>query len=306
VWPTPLEPAPALGAALARELWIKREDRSAAAYGGSKVRGLEFLLADLAPGTPCVTVGATGSTHCLATTVHGRARGLRPVLAQFPQPETAPARAIAAAALRSAEVVVRARSRAGLPLAVVRAWMAARALGPPGPRWIPGGGAHPRAVLGHLIAALELGDQLPGGAAPDAVVLPLGSGGTAAGIGLGLAALGWPTRVVAVRVAPRLIANGWRVGQLARAARRLLARRGLRLPAATAPIVVEGLGAGYGAPSAEGAAASSLGAAHGLLLDATYGAKAFAFLLQRTSSSLRRVVFWHTFAAPPLNVEAMP
>src|SRR2546429_8982412 len=60
-WPTPLEPAPALAGALGvATLGLKREDRAAAPGGGNKVRGLEFLLAGLPPGTvfpPAVRAG---------------------------------------------------------------------------------------------------------------------------------------------------------------------------------------------------------------------------------------------------------
>src|SRR5437016_2388345 len=110
-------------------------------------------------------------------------------------------------------------------------------------RWIPGGGAHPRAVAGHLLAGLELATQTP--EPPEAIVLPLGTGGTAAGVALAMAALGWPTMVVAVRVAPAIVANRWRTTWLAHAARRLLARHGIRIPHAASripPVVVDGLG----------------------------------------------------------------
>jgi D-cysteine desulfhydrase len=173
---------------------------------------------------------------------------------------------------------------------VFRAWTHARRLG--APRWIPGGGAHPRAVVGHLLAALELATQLD--EPPDTIVVPLGTGGTAAGIALGVAWLGWPTRVVAVRVAPRLVANRWRTTRLARQAARLLA-----VPDPQCRIeVVDGLGAGYGHPSPAGERARLIAAEHGLRLDPTYGAKAFAALLQLATGNVQRMVFWHTFAWP--------
>lgn len=281
-WPTPLEPAPALARATGvASLWLKREDRA----GGNKVRGLEFLLASAAPETVFVTVGGTGSTHCLATAVHARRLGHRIVLAQFPQPDTDASRAVAAATARVADVVIRAGTRAGLPLAVVRAWVRAGRLGKR--HWIPGGGAAPPAVIGHALAALELADQLD--APPDAIVVPLGTGGTAAGIALGVAWLGWPTRVIAVRVAPRFVANRWRTTRLARAAARLLEApyRQFRID------VVDGLGAGYGHPSPAGERARLIAAEHGLRLDPTYGAKAFAAI-----PGMQRVVFWNTFAWP--------
>src|SRR5205823_37520 len=88
---------------------------------------------------------------------------------------------------------------------------------------------------------------------------------------------------------------------LARRAVRLLARHGIRfpLPVSRFPLsVVDGMGQGYGHPSLEGEAARRLAAEHGLTLDPTYGAKAFAFLLQRAACDVQRVVFWHTFAVP--------
>ena len=281
-WPTPLEPAPALArAAGLAAVWVKREDRS----GGNKVRGLEFLLAGAPPHAVFVTVGGTGSTHCLATAVHARRLGHGTVLAQFPQPDTDASRAVAAATVRAADVIVHARSQLALPWAVVRAWMQARRLGTP--CWIPGGGADPRAVVGHMLAALELKAQLD--EPPDAIVVPLGTGGTAAGIALGVAWLGWPTRVVAVRVAPRLVANQWRTVRLANRARHLVSVDALTLRIE----VVDGLGAGYGHPSAAGDRAHALAAEHGLRLDPTYGAKAFAAIPVK-----QRVVFWNTFAWP--------
>lgn len=295
-WPTPLETWVALGDELRLAvLWAKREDRSSRRYGGNKVRGLEFLLRERGDGSVCVTIGGSGSTHCLATAVHGRALGWRTVVAQFSQFDTPLARAVAMETAAWADIVVTARTHATFVPAVVRAWRAARRLGRR--HWIPGGGAHPRAVLGHVLAALELEQQLP--APPDALVVPLGSGGTAAGLSLGLSVLGWPTRVVAARVAPRLVANRWRVGALERKAGALLAGLGIRarrdpLP----PIIVHVLGGGYGRPTREGEKAQRLAAAAGLTLDATYGAKAFAALAGLPQRGFRRVVFWHTFAPP--------
>ena len=113
-----------------------------------------------------------------------------------------------------------------------------------------------------------------------------------------MAALGWSTRVVGVRVAPLLVANRWRAMQLARGARRLLAHRGVPLPAPRAIDVVDALGEGYGHPTPEGEAACRLASEHGLTLDPTYGAKAFAFLMQRATGPVQRLIFWHTFAIP--------
>ena len=242
-FPTPLEAAPGLAAANGlRGLWLKREDLSSPLYGGNKVRGLEFLFAGAAPGTVFVTMGGTGSTHCLATAVHAARVSCRTVVAQFPQPATPESLAVAAACRGAADRVVLARSQFGLPLAIARGWVAARRLGPA--RWIPAGGAAAPAVVGHFLAGLELAGVVP--EPPDAIVTPLGSGGTAAGLALAVRELGWPTRVVGVRVAPVIVANGWRVARLAWAARRALMAHGVALAGPGAGMLGNVIGAGKG------------------------------------------------------------
>ncbi|HEV8382344.1 MAG TPA: pyridoxal-phosphate dependent enzyme [Gemmatimonadales bacterium] len=294
-WPAPLEAHPALARALGLQaLWLKREDLT----GGNKVRGLEFLLASAPPRSVFVTIGATGSSHCLATARSAKARGYRTAVATFPQPETDVSRAVAASTAATANLVVAASSILTLPWAVLRAWHAAHHLGPGTPRWIPGGGADPRAVLGQFVAALELGAQLA--TPPDTIVVPLGTGGTAAGIALGVAWLGWSTEVVGVRVAPWLVANRWRTLRLARNTAALIRRARIEFNVPRSAIrvrVVSAMGKGYGHPTPEGERAAELAAEHGLRLDPTYGAKAFGFL-QRADVNVERVVFWHTFAWP--------
>ena len=295
-WPTPLEAQPALARALGLEaLWLKREDLA----GGNKVRGLEFLLTGAPPRSVFVTIGGDGSSHALATARAAKTQGYRTAVAVFAQPETDASRSVAAATESSANLVVRASSVVTLPWAVLRAWRAAHHLGRGTPHWIPGGGADPRAVIGHFLATLELTTQLE--APPDAIVVPLGTGGTAAGIALGIAWLGWSTRVTGVRVAPRLVANRWRTLRLARKAASLIRQAGIEFsvpPASIRVEVVDGMGRGYGHPTQEGERARSLASEHGLRLDPTYGAKAFSFFLKHATGNMQRSVFWHTFAWP--------
>lgn len=296
-WPTPLQRSDVLAQRTGRsEVWVKREDRSSRVYGGNKVRSLEFLLADVAHGDAVMTIGGWGSTHCLATARHARALGAHAVVAQFPQGSNDSAVATASATSQAATACFRARSWPGFPAAWIAAWRAAGALGPR--RYVPGGGAGPAGVLGQALATLELGAQLP--SPPDAIVTPLGSGGTAAGILLGCEWLSWPTRVVAVRVAPRVVANAARVHRLAAQARRLLRARNVRDPHPPAPellSVVSGLGRGYGHPTEAGEAARGWGVEAGLVIDSTYGGKTLA-AVAGLAWNMRRVVYWHTYAGP--------
>ncbi|HLQ64336.1 MAG TPA: pyridoxal-phosphate dependent enzyme, partial [bacterium] len=68
--PTPLEEAPRLSEYLrGPRIWIKRDDLTGLALGGSKARKLEFLLAQ-ARAQGCdviITVGAVQSNHARMT-----------------------------------------------------------------------------------------------------------------------------------------------------------------------------------------------------------------------------------------------
>jgi D-cysteine desulfhydrase len=213
----------------------------------------------------------------------------------------------------------RTRSR-WAPGALLRAmaWRAA-APGTAGRHYIPPGGSSPAGILGHVNAGLELAGQIAGGAmpAPTHVVLPLGTGGTAAGLALGLGMAGVRTTVVAARVAPRIVANSIRVRALIRQTSRLLHRRGGRdgggdSGAAAVPVVVDhsAYAGAYGRPSPAGAIAaervSQAARTSGvppLLLDATYAAKAAAVALSLATSrergADRRVLLWVTFDGRP-------
>ncbi len=81
--PTPLEPLPALSAALGGpEIWIKRDDQTGLAGGGNKTRKLEFLIAaaKAANADTVITGGAPQSNHCRQTAAAAAKAGLHAVL----------------------------------------------------------------------------------------------------------------------------------------------------------------------------------------------------------------------------------
>jgi D-cysteine desulfhydrase len=262
-------------------------------FGGNKLRALEFLL----PSSPAaiVTMGGYGSTWCAALASLGEATGRSVHVALFPQPWSGAVAGALSTTLRHA-TVHHAPSRWRLPGAIRRAWLAATRYGPT--RWIPAGGADPVGVLGSVNAAIEFSRQLDEGPhlAPDAVVVPLGSGGTAAGLLLGF----WIARreidVCAVRVTDPWFANRFTVTRLIRRTAHLLGRHGLHVVPGRASlrVVKDQLGAGYGHETPAGAQARQVMASAGLVLDATYGAKASA-ALKSLAPSFPRLCFWHTF-----------
>jgi L-cysteate sulfo-lyase len=92
-WPTPLEPAPRLAAAVglaADALWVKRDDLSGLGGGGNKVRKLQYTCAQaLAAGaTTVITSGAPQSNHAWLTAAAAARLGWRSVLVlQGQEPE---------------------------------------------------------------------------------------------------------------------------------------------------------------------------------------------------------------------------
>jgi 1-aminocyclopropane-1-carboxylate deaminase/D-cysteine desulfhydrase-like pyridoxal-dependent ACC family enzyme len=276
-------------------LSVKRDDLTTPTLGGNKARALQLLLAGTAPGDVILTVGSTGSTHALAVAHFGAMLGATTRVVTWPQEE----HDVSRATTRRLRAIARVTDSASPVTAMMRAGvirLTSRA------RWIPAGGTSPLGALGHAAAALELAGQLARDAQTfDTIVVPLGTGGTAAGLLVGLALAGLPTRVAGVRVVPRVVANRGRVLRLARRSARLFGRL-----ADVAPPVIDDArfsidGEHYGGAYArETRDARELAAfvrqAGGPALDGTYSGKALAGALSHARRvPAERVLFWLTF-----------
>jgi len=263
------------------------------------VRALEFLLGDVRPGDTVLTLGGEGSTHVLATATHAARLGARTLAVRWPHHMSPMAHRVARAAAARA-TVLRRRTVVGAMLTVLRLRLTGRY------HYVPLGGSAPLGVLGHVNAALELADQVRAGLVPPParVVVAVGSGGTAAGLALGLALAGLDTTLVGARVGPRIAVNRRRVRRLVRATAELIRKHtGERLPAELLAravsaerlrIVHEVYGGAYGRPLAAGEHAAAILLPRGLTLDATYSAKACAAALALAAQP-GPTLFWLTF-----------
>lgn len=307
-WPTPLKAAPDLARTLGLDvLFIKQDDVSGLAYGGNKVRKLEFLLGQALAEKrrSLITFGATGSNHVRATAVYGAQLGLRVHAVLSPQPETS----YLAANLQ-------ADRDAGAVIHMVDSYGAALSRGTElrerlareegvEPYVIPFGGTDGRGTLGFVNAAVELSAQIADGLLPepDVIYLPYGSTGTAAGLALGLAALGLRTRVVGVRVVPAEATNPARTARIMNETALMLHKADGQFPLVSATDVAlsvrEGfLGEGYAVPTPESKAAVTLAAAHGLHLETTYTGRALAALAADARALAgKTVLFWNTYSS---------
>jgi len=287
-WPTPLEPAPRLAAALGLEpddLWVKRDDLTSFA-GGNKVRKLEHLVAEAeaAGATVLVTTGGVQSNHARMTAAAAAVRGLSAVLVLTGTPDVARPGNLALDELFGARVVLAGADAEERMAAVVEELRAAGEV----PAVLPLGGSTPTGARGYLACASELAEQLPG---LDTVVVAVGSGGTMAGLVAGLGAervLGVDTGAVPDPVAA--------VTELATALGATVGELRLRR---------DQVGEGYGALTEAGAVALTTAArTEGLVLEPVYTGKALAGLMAAVADGSvqpgRRTVFLHTGGLPGL------
>jgi len=280
--PTPVRMLPGLG------IWVKEDGRfGSGGWGGNKVRKLEWLIPDARRrgGRSILTFGGLGTNWGLATALYAREHGLETALALVDQPvddhvEAQLAR-LEASGARIHRTHTKRRTVAMLP------WLLARnARGGHPPYLLPAGGSSAVGALGYLEAALEIAAQVEDGSLPEPahVVVPVGTGGTAAGLALGFQLAGLRTRVVGVVVNDQLRLDGRVIARLARRAAVLLERRGarlgqLRLEPDMLDLTRDQIGAGYGHPTEAAGNAAARAAEEGLSLDPVYTAKAMAGLL---------------------------
>lgn len=301
--PTPIERV-AKGGYFERDgLWIKRDDLVSPLYGGNKVRRFEYLFADAeAKGRrTIVTIGGLASTQVTATILFGKALGFEVAAIFFDQPITDFLRGAIALDAAARPVLVYGGSYAGTAW---RGWTTYRSLDRP--YLIPPGASSPPALLGYVDAMLEVGEQVARGEAPrpDRIVLPAGSGGTAAALALGCALLGWPTVVTAVRITEPLACNRAVLRLWIERTRAFLRRRSptfarLRLPAFRLDVDGRALGEGYGHPTEEARAAiEPIRALIGAPGEVTYSGKAVSALRRIAAEHPdETILFWNTLSS---------
>jgi len=297
--PTPVRELDGLG------IWVKDDGVfGSGGWGGNKVRKLEWLIPDARRRgrRSILTFGGLGTNWGLATALYAREHGLETALALVDQPidehvEAQLAR-LEASGARIHRTHTKARTVAVLP------WLLARnARGGQPPYLLPAGGSSPVGALGYVEAALEIAAQVEAGSLPEPahVVVPVGTGGTAAGLALGFQLAGMRTCVAGIVVNDQLRLDPPVLARLARRTAKLLERRGAqlgqtRIEPEMLDLTHDQIGAGYGHRTEAAARAAALATDEGLALDPVYGAKAMAGLLSlRKDGRLRDpVLFVHT------------
>jgi D-cysteine desulfhydrase family pyridoxal phosphate-dependent enzyme len=303
--PTPLQEANRLrealgGTAVCPRILIKRDDLTGLAFGGNKVRKLEFLVGDaLASGASVlVTAGAAQSNHARATAAAAVAAGLPALLVlRSDDPEPVVQGNLLLDWMLGAEIrIVPSGSDRAAVMAEIATDLTARG---ERPYVIPVGGSNEIGAAGYLTMSLELRDQLAALAVePTWIYFASGSGGTQAGIVLGVKALGLTCRPYGILDSPFSDEDKARAIQIANGAAELI---GEPTRVSEADMIYDDryFGEAYGIPTSAGDEAIMLLArSEAIFLDPVYTGKAMSGLIDHIRSGLigpsETVVFVHT------------
>jgi len=242
---------------------VKRDDETSPAYGGNKVRCLEYLLA--LPAKRLLTFSTLGAHHAYATALHGKRIGLETDVVLVRKGKRGELRD------KLGEVASRVVESDGM----LSAAFAGLVLWQRGTRIVPPGGVCARGALGYADAALEL-DEVP-----RRIYVPLGTGTTVSGLLAGLMLREAETEVIAVDVVHSVLNTGPVLWRRAFAALNLLRRYDEAVPRIARGRVtlrVEEAEGDYGEET--DAARAALEAGGDLPLEGVYTAKTLAVLLR--------------------------
>lgn len=298
--PTPIRPL----RAIAPHLYIKEDNLSGPIYGGNKIRKLEFLLGEAIAEErkSVITYGAVGSNHALATAVCCRELGLRAISILAPQPANEHLRKNLLMQYATGAELHLCPAYTDFPETTKK--VAERCTQEDGiaPYIIPTGGTNATGALGFVNAAFEMAEQMQ----PDVIYIPMGTGGTLAGLLVGLKLAGLKTRVEAIRVVEPAFRNKNHVKKLCG---ELCEKIDIDSVAEDFEITIrdEFFGEDYGIPTNEGREAVALfSVKEKIYLENTYTGKTAAALLHDLRSGAlddQTVLYWNTLNSRDFSAE---
>ena len=282
-------------------LWVKRDDLTGCTLSGNKVRKLEFIAAHAIDNgyDTLITCGGLQSNHCRATAFAGAQLGLSVhLLLRGEEPPDAEGNLLLDQLAGATIDCYPARQYVAEIDDLFKYWQAhyagqgRRALA------IPTGGSDGVGVWGYIAACEELAADFSAAGIEQAhIVTASGSGGTQAGLSLGVALHQLPATVWGVNVCDD---EQYFMDKVAADAADWRSRYPDVPAVAVDPRVLDGyVGDGYGIASKDVfALIAELSGLEGLLLDPVYTGKAFAGMLAEIAGGrfegCRDIVFMHT------------
>jgi 1-aminocyclopropane-1-carboxylate deaminase len=314
-WPSPLHPLPRLSAQLGVEVWAKRDDVSSGlAFGGNKIRKLEWLAADaVAQGCDTlVSIGNIQSNHTRQVAAVAAVLGMRCRLVQeewtrWDDPAYDKVGNILLSRLMGAETILEGQ---GYSTSIKETWERAldqvrREGGKP--YAIPAGASdHPLGGLGYANFADEVAVQEQQlGIFFDTIITATCTGSTQAGMVAGFGAQPRRRRLIGIDTAANAGMTRAAVTKIARATAELIGlNRGIR----DEEIEIDPRFAGpdYGLPDdATIAAIRTAASLEAMLTDPVYEGKSMAGLIAMARNGEiprnAKVLYVHLGGAPALN-----
>jgi D-cysteine desulfhydrase family pyridoxal phosphate-dependent enzyme len=282
------------------ELWIKRDDLTGHAFGGNKIRKLEYLVADAqARGADTlVTAGAVQSNHCRQTAGAAARFGMKCVLVLEGDGTQAQIGNVLLDLLFGAEIVWAGNRELQ---EMLQATFDAESRTDREPYLVPFGGSNPVGSAGYVEAMREF---LAQGLEVDRIIVPVTSGGTTSGLYAGARIFGFGGKITAVRIGRY---EGAVLERLAIHVRETAALFGeeVELDPSEIDVREDYMGPGYGVlTELERDAITTFARLEGILLDPVYTGRAAGGMLDLIRrgeiSADERVLFWHTGGTPAL------
>lgn len=283
-----------------RCVWIKRDDQTGCATAGNKIRKLCYLLAqaqELGADT-ILTCGRAQSNHCRATALAAARLGLNSELFLTKPEPTKPWRGnlflseLAGATIsfidesdhHNAEQILERRAQILRDAGKI-------------PYIIPMGASNARGALGYVECAYEIAQSFERVNAPwDCVVCTLGSGGTSAGLELGLRLSGLKLPLFSVNMCDSAEHFAPIIADIAQRCSKTFR---LNTPIDVGEIrILDGHAGGASPSGAEKQTIAALAQIEGIVLDPTYTAKGFVGMLHELESGalaqFKNPLFIHT------------
>lgn len=283
-----------------RCIWVKRDDQTGCATAGNKIRKLCYLLAH-AREQGCDTIltcGRAQSNHCRATALAGARLGLDVELfLAEPQPATPWRGNLFLSELAGASIhFINEQDYQGGQATLEKRAQELRNAGK-NPYIIPMGASNARGALGYVECAYEIAQSYDRSNAPwDCVVCTVGSGGTSAGLELGLRLSGLKLPLFSVNMCD---SAEYFSAEIARIAKACSDEFRLNTPIEAEEIRVIDGHVGGPSPSADvKATIRELAQIEGIVLDPTYTAKGFVGMLKELEQGVlaeyQNPLFIHT------------
>jgi D-cysteine desulfhydrase family pyridoxal phosphate-dependent enzyme len=282
------------------EIWVKRDDLTGLAFGGNKTRKLEYLLADARTqgAETLITRGAKQSNHCRQTAAAAAKSGFECTLVLSGSAPSEISGNLLLDHLLGVEIVWTEGEdpEQVLEATFTQAWDTGRR-----PYLIPYGGSNATGASAYVAAVSELVEQ---GMKFDRIVFASSSGGTQAGMIVGVKELELTTHITGISVDKPSHELQRTILDLAHQIPELL-RLNLVFQADEVDVDDRYLGGGYGVMGEiEREAIELFASTEGILLDPVYTGRAAGGMVDRIRKGEfgpeERILFWHTGGTPAL------